>query len=259
MPLAFHEAGPPGAPTIVFLHGLIASRWTWQATTAHFDDYHCLVPDLPGHGESRGVAWRSIADTARQVVELIRARAAGGRAHLVGLSLGGMVALTALALAPDVVGRVVISGVNVKPLPLPLRLNSLLLLPSLRGEHFLNLMAANLHVSAGDLPAFRQDLQQIARLTVLRGSLAAAGFQLPPGLASVASPVLALAGQNENALVLESLRTIAATLPQSQARLVPASRHGWISEQPDLWQRTLRAWLCQAPLPQELIQVSLNG
>jgi pimeloyl-ACP methyl ester carboxylesterase len=50
MALAFEESGPQGAASVVFVHGLIASRWTWRQTTAQLSDYHCLALDLPGHG-----------------------------------------------------------------------------------------------------------------------------------------------------------------------------------------------------------------
>ena len=46
------EIGSKNAPSIVFLHGGGMSSWIWKKQIEHFKDYHCLVPDLPGHGKS---------------------------------------------------------------------------------------------------------------------------------------------------------------------------------------------------------------
>ena len=71
-------------------------------------DYHCLAPDLPGHGRSGRVPWASLVDTAEQVAGLIEDRVPSRRAHVVGLSLGGAVAHTILARHPKLLDRVVI-------------------------------------------------------------------------------------------------------------------------------------------------------
>ena len=255
MALAFEETGPQGAPCVVFVHGLIASRWTWRQTTAQFADYHCLAPDLPGHGESHGVAWKSIADAARQVVELVQAKAAGGKATLVGLSLGAMVSLQALNDAPHAVNGVVVTGANLLPLPWKVRLLSLVMLPGLRSERFLKASAEGLRLPEEAIPLSRADLERFSRLTALRASLAASGFRLPKRLVGASSPLLALAGEQENIRVLDSLHILLKALPNAQACKAPGGRHGWIGEQPELWARTLRAWLEEAPLPEELIRV----
>jgi len=82
------------------------------------ENFHVLVPDLPGHGRS-GRAWVSLADTVQAAAELVRSRTAAGRAHVVGLSLGGYVAALLAANEPAVVHSVVVSGVNVLPFPHP--------------------------------------------------------------------------------------------------------------------------------------------
>jgi len=255
MTLAYEESGPVGAPSVVLVHGLIASRWTWRQTTAQLTDYHCLAPDLPGHGESSAVPWKSITDSARQVIELARAKATGGQATLVGLALGAMVALQALNEAPDMVEGVVVSGVNLLPLPWQVRLLSLVMLPGLRSERFMKASAEGLRLPEDAIPLYHTDLERLSRLTALRASLAASGFRLPKRLAGSASPVLALAGEQENIRVLDSLYFVLKALPNAQACKIPGGRHAWTSEQPELWARTLRAWLRQEPLPDELIRV----
>ena len=247
MMLAYEETGPVEGPCVVMVHGLIASRWTWRQTTAQLADYHCLAPDLPGHGESTGLPWKSIADAARQVVELVRAKSASGKATLVGLSLGAMVALQALNDAPDAVNGVVMTGANLLPLPWTVRLLSLIMLPGLRSERFLQTSAEGLRLSEEAIPLYRADLERFSRLTALTASLAASGFRLPRRLVGAKSPVLALAGENENIRVLDSLHLVVKMLPNAQACKVPGARHGWIGEQPELWVQTLRAWLEQQP------------
>ena len=44
-------------PTIVFLHGTVLTGAAWAAQIAALSDaYHCLAPDLPGHGTAAGDA-----------------------------------------------------------------------------------------------------------------------------------------------------------------------------------------------------------
>ncbi|WP_345385214.1 alpha/beta fold hydrolase [Nonomuraea salmonea] len=101
MTIFVHEAGPHDADAVVLLHAVGTTGWMWERqVTALKSDLRVLVPDLPGHGRSAAVAWESIGGTAALVAELIAARAPSGRAHVVGLSLGGYVAATLAATAP---------------------------------------------------------------------------------------------------------------------------------------------------------------
>lgn len=84
------RSGPPPA---VLLHGLGTDRRLWLYQVPAFcGRVPTLLVDLRGHGRSSAPAgeW-TVADMARDVVRLLRYLGAE-KAHLVGLSLGGMVA-----------------------------------------------------------------------------------------------------------------------------------------------------------------------
>ena len=108
--LHVHESGTPGSAAIVFLHGDAATGGMWDQHMERLAGYHCLAPDLPGHGRSNHLPWPSLDDTAQRVAALIEDRIPARRAHLVGLSLGGAVAHTLLAHRPELLDRVVIDG-----------------------------------------------------------------------------------------------------------------------------------------------------
>jgi pimeloyl-ACP methyl ester carboxylesterase len=112
MTLHLHIAGDSDAPAIVFLHGAGIPGWMWAPQLAALSPrFRCIVPDLPGHGESKSAAWVSIADTAAQVAQIIREHTRG-RAHVVGLSLGAQVVLQVLNDHPNVVDRAIMSGMR---------------------------------------------------------------------------------------------------------------------------------------------------
>lgn len=115
--LYVNEIGNLSAPSILFIHGIGVAGWMWKQQIATFPDYHCLNVDLPGHGKSNHVPWVSLADTADQIASIIRERATNGKAHIVGLSLGGHVGLAVLERHPEVVDHAVISGVTDGPMP----------------------------------------------------------------------------------------------------------------------------------------------
>lgn len=87
-------AGPPGAPTVVLLHGLIASgglNW-FQAFAPLGEHFRVVAPDLRGHG--RGIrSWKRfrLADCADDVAALMDVLEIDD-AILVGYSMGGPVA-----------------------------------------------------------------------------------------------------------------------------------------------------------------------
>lgn len=107
-------AGPEGAPPIVFVHGALMGRSVWQPQIdALAGRYRCVNVDLPGHGTQRDVDFELDA-AAAGVVRAID-EAAGGRAVLVGLSLGGYVAMTIAARHPERVRGLVIAGATREP------------------------------------------------------------------------------------------------------------------------------------------------
>lgn len=77
----------------------------WTQQVDDLAEYHCLVPDLPGFGHSADDNWLSLADTADRVADVIRAQTPDGRAHDVGLSLGGLVGLHLAVRHPAPYGR----------------------------------------------------------------------------------------------------------------------------------------------------------
>jgi pimeloyl-ACP methyl ester carboxylesterase len=104
-------------PTIVFLHGTRLTGAQWAAQVAALsDDYHCLAPDLPGHGSAADETF-TVGGAAERVAELIGRDVAGGRAILVGLSLGGYVAMAVAARWPERVAGLAISGATAEPVP----------------------------------------------------------------------------------------------------------------------------------------------
>ena len=126
MALYLREAGPKDAPCIVFLHGLWLSSLMWQPQIERLaQDFHCLAPDLPEHGKSTDIGLLTLKNTSQVLANLIRAHTPHGRAHIVGLSLGGAVALNLLRDVPEVVDHLMVSGTAARFSPLIARLSTL--------------------------------------------------------------------------------------------------------------------------------------
>jgi pimeloyl-ACP methyl ester carboxylesterase len=107
--------GPRDAPAIVFVHGTHLSRAVWTPQLgALCDEFRAIALDLPGHGARAGQRF-GLDDAADVVAGTIRDQAAGGRAVVVGLSLGGYVAMTLAASQPALVRGLVIAGASAEP------------------------------------------------------------------------------------------------------------------------------------------------
>ena len=108
-------AGPPGAPAIVFVHGTRLTRSAWSAQLDGLGrEFRAIAVDLPGHG-SRADESFELEAAADLLGDTIRDQASDGSAIVVGLSLGGYVAMTLAARQPERVRGLVLAGATQEP------------------------------------------------------------------------------------------------------------------------------------------------
>lgn len=253
MPLYFEETGTPGSPSIVFLHGVGASGWMWGRQIAALADFHCLNVDLPGHGKSVQIPWVSFTDTAHQVADVIQSHATDGHAHVVGLSLGGYIALVLMEHHADLVQHAVLSGVTAAPMPNRFLMKPQLAMMSLMKTRWIARMQAKaLNLSPKEQTAFTENFLAMSMRTYRRIMEEAVGFYVPTALQHIHIPTLITAGGKESRIILQAVADIPDQMPNAQGTLAPGLGHGWNIEAPDLFSAMIRAWICDSPLPTQL-------
>jgi pimeloyl-ACP methyl ester carboxylesterase len=72
--------------------------------------FHCLAPDLPGHGRSSHVRMPSNDQLIDDLAELIATRVPEGRAHVVGVSWGAVLVQRLMQRHPERVERAIADG-----------------------------------------------------------------------------------------------------------------------------------------------------
>ncbi|HLW44158.1 MAG TPA: alpha/beta hydrolase, partial [Candidatus Acidoferrales bacterium] len=107
---AYDVAGPPGAPTIVFLHGMRVTRKMWKSQMERLaNSYRLIALDLPGHGALSNIPFR-LDGAVTTIAEVINREGRNARALVVGISLGGYVSMEFGARYPEkTVGLVIAS------------------------------------------------------------------------------------------------------------------------------------------------------
>jgi pimeloyl-ACP methyl ester carboxylesterase len=253
MDLHVYESGPASAPTIVFLHGSPLSGAMWRPQMAGLGEFHCLAPDLPEHGQSAAVAPFEMGDTVKRLVAMIRSLSASGRAHVVGHSLGGVVAQALLVHAPEVVDHTVLTGTAArmgKGLQRLLRVAlapSQLLLRWLRPEQ----LAALVRFQAG-IPRDYEAMvsRDVATVSVegLTRFVMATYTQIETPVEARA-PVLVVVGQRETPIALLMARQLISEIAGSRGVMAPDVGHAWNLEAPGLFCEMVRAWVMDRALP----------
>jgi pimeloyl-ACP methyl ester carboxylesterase len=251
--LFVRESGPADAPVIVFLHGGLMSGWTWEPVVTRLPRYHCLAPDLPQYGKSFQQGPFEMARAADAVAELIRTRAATGRAHLVGHSLGAQVGVQLLATEPRLVDRAVLSStfLNTLPaVPVTRRLAGLVArTPVFRWLLITRHWDAR---HAAQNTGYREDARLNSGAQLAHIAMASAGFTLPTGLEKSSAPTLFLTGGNEPRLLRRWAAVLAAAMPNGIDRVARGMGHDWPVLDPEPFSRTVDAWLRGAALPPEI-------
>jgi 3-oxoadipate enol-lactonase len=114
--VSWTEDGPAGAPVVLLSNSLGSTRGMWDPQVpALAERYRVITYDTRGHGESPAPPGPydldDLVDDALAVLDAVGAR----RAHVVGVSLGGMTGIRMAARNPDRVHRLVLLCTSALP------------------------------------------------------------------------------------------------------------------------------------------------
>ena len=111
-PLHREVTGADDAPPMVFVHPNPQDSASWMFQMAHFSTwFRCVAVDLPGYGRSPSAApGLTMDEVAAAVWEAVDGSTAGGRAVLVGCSVGSNVVQRMYHLRPGATEAVVATG-----------------------------------------------------------------------------------------------------------------------------------------------------
>lgn len=250
--LFVRESGAQSAPAIVFLHGGGLSSRQWQPQMDRLTDYYCIAPDLAEQGQSAEVRPFTLADSARGVAAIISEKVPSRRAHVVGLSLGGAVALEVMRLAPEVVDHLIVTGTAAG-------LGKILgwisdasaglyqLMPS---EMLLNSAYKQFGIPAEYQPLVHDDLLLSFKPEFTRHfTRELVAMKLPD---KATSPTLVVVGQKETIPARQAAHKLVAQLSGARGVMVPGVGHVWNLQAADLFTDMVRAWVSDSPLPKKL-------
>lgn len=104
------QSGSGERTPIVFLHGVGSDKSVWRSQLEHFaDKRHAVAFDYPGYGESDPAPEGTTRDDfATAILAAMRALNIT-RAHVCGLSLGGVVAIAMHALEPEACASLILA------------------------------------------------------------------------------------------------------------------------------------------------------
>jgi len=110
--LHFLDPFPSGHPAVLLLHGLGAdgTSWALQIPALTEAGFRPIAPDAPGFGQSAydGAGW-NIPRMAAQMADLLD-ELGTGPAHVVGLSMGGVIAQQLALDFPHLICKLVLAG-----------------------------------------------------------------------------------------------------------------------------------------------------
>ena len=212
---------------LVLLHGNGEDGTYFAHQIAHFSQrFRVLALDTRGHGKSpRGEAPFTIRQFARDLLAFLDARGIE-RAHLLGFSDGGNIALVFALAHPERVGKLVLNGAN---------LNTRGVKRSVQVPIELGYRMARLFAG---LSAKARANAEMLGLMVNDPNVA------PEELAALTAPTLVIAGDND--MIREDhTRLIAERIPNARLAFVPGD-HFVAAKNPAAFNREVERFLLEA-------------
>ncbi len=251
-PLRYWDDGGERQP-VMLIHGVGADGTSWdQIASALSADFRVLNLDLRGHGRSGRIDGAlALDDFVRDVVDVLDAGAVPA-AHIVGFSLGGMIAQgIALQTMPSRVRRLVLlSAVAARSAEERERVQARLAILQQQGVAAIT-GAAQERWFTQDFIARNPDLvaRRMQQLQENHGPSYAAAYtvfstcDLGEQLHAIRAPTLIATGEHDVGSNTRMARFMHAQIAGSRLEILPGLRHSILVEAPELVTRLVRNFM----------------
>jgi pimeloyl-ACP methyl ester carboxylesterase len=236
---------------VLLVHGRGSSTREWDRQIPALAAHHTVIAvDLRGHGQSaRTPGPYSIALFADDLVHVLETLGLGP-VHVVGLSLGGMVAFQLALDARPLVRSLVIVNSGPSAVPTSVRewmlLQGRLWLLRLFGPRRFGAWIARLNFPAPEQAAERQALADRIGANHLPSYLAATrailGWSVDDRIAAIDCPTLVLTGDRDYTPVARK-QAYAIRMPAARVQVIAASGHCTPVDQPEAFNRAVLDFL----------------
>lgn len=254
--LNYLDPNPSGAPVVLLLHGLGATgiSWSLQLTVLSKAGFRPIAPDAPGFGDSAydGAGW-SARRMAAIHVDLLKKMECDS-AHVVGLSMGGVIAQQIVHDFPHLVRKLVLASTFTV-----LRPNT----PSgwyyfLRRILAITIFGLNTqaHVVAERIfpNPDQESLREILVATIssadpraYRGAMLALGrFDSRKWLAQIQTPTLIVTGTDDSTVSSKAQKLLVDGIPGARQVIVQGAGHAIPIDRTEEFNRILLEFLCSS-------------
>ncbi|WP_328929233.1 alpha/beta hydrolase [Streptomyces sp. NBC_00190] len=253
--LFFDDLGPRAGTPVILIHGHPFNRTMWAPQTAVLTaaGYRVIAPDLRGYGESPVRAGKVLlADLADDIADLL-ARLEIEQAVVVGVSMGGQIAMETRLRHPGLVRALVLSDTT----PLPeteegakhrRELADRLLAEGMGpyAEEVIDKMLAPYNVTG--MPEAAERVSAMMRATDPEGAAAALRGRAErpdyrPVLAGAAEPCLVVVGADDVYTPVAEAEALHALMPHSVLAVIERAGHLPGVEQPEAFNLALLEFL----------------
>ena len=250
--LAVRVAGD-GAP-VLLLHGIGGAATAFSAQQAGLADYRTIAWDAPGYGDSGDLDIpRNVPEPADAYADLavdVLARLGNPKAHVVGVSWGGVIATRVALRRPDAVlsltladstrgsGRTEAGRVGM--------LQRIEDLSTLGSRAFAEARGPNLLAPGPDPALLERVVDTMSRVRLAGYSAAArmmAATDHSARLDEITVPTLVLVGEHDRVTGVPESRHLAEGIPGSRFKIVPGGGHAVNQENPAAFNAFLREFL----------------
>ena len=247
--IGYVEAGGGGETPIIFLHGVGSDKSVWRPQLEHFGkSRRALAFDYPGYGESELIEGATRDDYAAAILAALDALAIG-KAHVCGLSLGGVVAIAMHSAAPERCASLIVAdSFALHPDGQSIHDRSIAASQSMTMRELAEARSGVLLGSAATAELKAEVIDTMAAIDPAAYQLGAAAVWLADQrdrAAEIDVPTLILVGDEDGITPPALSQELARIVPGSRVEIIERSGHLANAEQPAAFNMAIESFLSQ--------------
>lgn len=245
---------------VIFLHGIGGNHRNWEGQLEHFSRSHRAVAwDARGYGDSQDYEgpcrFEDMSEDLRRLMDQLQV----GKAHLVGLSMGGRILMDFASRYPQRVQSLVLAAsfpsfgqaLSAQQQEDYMRLRRQ---PLEEGKTFSDLAPALLdallgpHASQAVRAHMLDSIQRLRPDSYLKTVQATLGFDRRRELALIEAPTLLVYGEHDRVVTPEQGRAVQAAIRHSRLVTAPGAGHLINLEAPDFFNQQVLRFINDHPI-----------